>query len=151
MSCKGYIYKHTNKVNGKVYIGQTTQKPEIRWGRKGSNYSKQRLFRRAISEFGWDNFDHEVLEEVIADNKKDLKYMLNEREAYYILKYESIRNIKGYNTSIYYDKIRTTLTPKARRVIETYLNKGITLEEACKAYINNRETHKINKSRKRRG
>lgn len=27
-----YIYKHTNLINNKIYIGQTCQKPENRWG-----------------------------------------------------------------------------------------------------------------------
>ena len=35
------VYEHVNKVNGKRYIGTTSQKPEKRWGWKGSGYFNQ--------------------------------------------------------------------------------------------------------------
>ena len=53
-----YIYKHTSP-SGKVYIGQTCQKPEHRWD-NGKGY-KSGYFASAIKKYGWDNFKHEIL------------------------------------------------------------------------------------------
>ena len=45
MASKLYcIYMHKNKVNNKVYIGQTCQSPERRWGKNGINYYRQKNF-----------------------------------------------------------------------------------------------------------
>lgn len=54
------IYKITNKINGKAYIGQTKRKPTERWGRKGQGYEGQYL-GNAIKKYGWDNFSKEIL------------------------------------------------------------------------------------------
>lgn len=56
-----YIYKVTNKVNGKSYIGQTTQTVEKRWKKHQSCviHGKERgspAFHRAILKYGVDNF-----------------------------------------------------------------------------------------------
>ena len=44
------IYIHKNKINGKVYIGQTSQKPEKRWdnGRGYETSSKVKLVYKII-------------------------------------------------------------------------------------------------------
>ena len=53
------IYKHTSP-SGKVYIGQTGQKPEYRWD-NGNGYEGCTLFFNAINKYGWNNIQHEVL------------------------------------------------------------------------------------------
>ena len=56
-----FVYCHTNKINGKKYIGITCKKkPEYRWGKNGKNYSDQ-IFGKAIEKYGWDIFEHEIL------------------------------------------------------------------------------------------
>ena len=55
------VYRHINKINNKMYIGITAQKPENRWGASGSNYKGSPYFYNAINKYGWDNFIHEVL------------------------------------------------------------------------------------------
>lgn len=54
------VYKHTNLINGKVYIGITSKQPEQRW-RNGLGYMGQGYFWKAIKKYSWDNFKHEVL------------------------------------------------------------------------------------------
>lgn len=61
------VYKHTNKINGKSYIGITSRKPEQRWGKNGINYGSVNkthgCFYDAILKYGWDNFTHDILVE----------------------------------------------------------------------------------------
>lgn len=86
------IYIHKNKINGKIYIGQTCQDVEKRWkngeGYKGANNK----FYNAIKKYGWDNFEHKVLEDNIKTQTE-----ANRLECYYIELYDSIAN--GYNTA----------------------------------------------------
>lgn len=85
------IYKHTNKKNGKVYIGQTIQKPEDRW-KNGAGYRSCVKFYNAIQKYGWDNFEHEILEQKEMTQKE-----ADEKENYYISFYNSQNDEKGYN------------------------------------------------------
>ena len=92
----GYIYKVTNKINGKIYIGQTIQSVKDRWYRHcgKSGISKAELnthFKRAILKYGKENFTIETIE--VCDSTE-----LNDREKFYISYYNSY--INGYNSTI---------------------------------------------------
>jgi group I intron endonuclease len=55
------VYAHTNKVNGKKYVGVTSQDPEKRWN-DGKGYTdRQPHMYNAIQKWGWENFEHEIL------------------------------------------------------------------------------------------
>lgn len=55
------VYIHKNKINGKVYVGITHYaNPEKRW-RGGRGYSRNTVFHKAITKYGWGNFEHIIL------------------------------------------------------------------------------------------
>ena len=90
----GLIYKATNIVNGKMYIGQTFQPLHRRILQhtnpcKGSKF----LFQRAIALYGPENFKFEVVEENIPET------LIDEREQYWIKHYNTLfwSNPLGYN------------------------------------------------------
>lgn len=85
------IYLHRNKINGKIYIGQTCNKPEYRWGKEGLGYQRQAFFA-AIQKYGWENFEHEILETGLSQEQA------NEKEIFYIQKYNSYN--EGYNATL---------------------------------------------------
>ena len=80
------IYKVTNKINGKVYIGQSVDIGK-RW-RQHMTAKDDIYFHKAIQKYGVENFEWEVIEQC---KKKDL----DEREIYWIEYYDSFN--KGYN------------------------------------------------------
>lgn len=94
---RGIIYKYTNKINGKVYIGQTTD--EIKRKASHRNSKKEDHFHRAIRKYGFENFDYEVVFETISKDKDRLKYLLDTMEKYFIKKYNSFGE-GGYNCTL---------------------------------------------------
>lgn len=84
------IYKYTNKLNDKVYIGRTCKSLKMRAGHNGSRYKGSHKFWNAIQKYGWDNF----IGEVIVDNLTDEE--AGELEVKFIKEYDSVN--KGYNT-----------------------------------------------------
>lgn len=86
------IYMHKNKINNKVYIGQTIQKPEDRW-KNGKGYKNNYYFYNAIQKYGWDNFEHLILEQ----SDKWTQEECNDKEKYYIQLYNAADKNCGYN------------------------------------------------------
>lgn len=92
-----YIYKITNLINQKVYIGKTElPNPEDRWKEHKKEATRERSKTRAIysalNKYGIENFSFEIIEEII-DNS-----LLCEREIYWIAKYNSY--YEGYNETL---------------------------------------------------
>jgi len=85
-----YLYKHTNKINNKSYIGKT-ENPEKRWANNGYNYKTCPRFWSAIVAYGWDNFTHEIL--LTCENLNEI----NQKEKEYIQKYKTLDPNFGYN------------------------------------------------------
>lgn len=60
----GHIYKITNKVNGKAYVGKTTDTVQVRWGEHLKDSKRKRCANRplyrAIGKYGADAFKHRL-------------------------------------------------------------------------------------------
>lgn len=84
------IYKHTNKINGKSYIGQTSKTMEVRFEQHVKSKNSNSHFHRALRKYGRENFESEILE----CNIETIE-LSNGREIFWIEYYDSIEN--GYN------------------------------------------------------
>lgn len=92
MKDKFCVYSHTNKINGKKYIGITCKEhPEHRWGKDGKGYKTQ-PFYRAIEKYGWENFEHEIL-------YKDLTRPEAKKKEQELIKQFHTRFPDGYNVT----------------------------------------------------
>ena len=88
----GYVYKITNTVNNKSYIGATIHEPEkgrIKDHLSGSKKGN-RLIANAVKEYGKDAFTYEILEADVFDE------FLPNLEVAYIAHYNTIAP-HGYN------------------------------------------------------
>ena len=148
----GFIYKVTNNINNKVYIGQSIFDINKRF-KEHLNDSKnpnknQRPFYFAINKYGEENFSISLIEEV--DNKD-----LNEREKYWISFYRSyvgFEDCNGYNATLGGD---SKLTKDYQLIIDDYLitksktqtskNLGCCIETVSRALESN-HIQTINKS-----
>ena len=90
----GIIYKITNKINGKIYIGQTIQKRGFK-GRYHNNlykFTHNSHLKNSIKKYGIENFEiNEMFD--IAFSKDEL----NIKEELWILNLKSFDNKYGYN------------------------------------------------------
>lgn len=105
------IYKITNTLNNKVYIGcskdidRRWHEHRTRYKRKGKEYDK--LLYKAFRRSGIENFSFEVLEECKEEN-------LRVRENYWIKHYNSTRF--GYNElSLWEKRKKWRRKPKKRK------------------------------------
>ena len=86
------IYKATNNINGKVYIGQTIRTLQLRKKEHFRDAKKcNHSFANALNKYGEENFYWMVL------NECDDINLLNRLEDYYISCYDSMNREKGYN------------------------------------------------------
>ena len=90
----GFIYKITNDVNDKVYIGKTLSSIEKRFQEHKKDSSRphmeNRPLYRAMNKYGCDHFQIELVEESSIET-------LSQREEYWIDFYNSYEN--GYNAT----------------------------------------------------
>ena len=86
------IYKLTNTINGKIYVGQTWQYSiKKRGGPNGNAYRSCKKLHNAIRKYGWINFQYELL--VICHQQNMADYY----EDYFIIQYKSNQRKHGYN------------------------------------------------------
>lgn len=117
------VYKITNTLNGKIYIGKTIQALSTRWsqhksrGKKGNKKGKSHFFSlyEDMQLMGVENF----IIEIIDDTSTSLEE-LYKLEVEYIRKYDSVN--KGYNL-IYGDLINSEYLTNIER---THRNKIIS-------------------------
>lgn len=120
---KYFVYMHTNKINGKKYVG-ISKDYKKRW-RGGSGYRSQKKFHSAILKYGWQNFKHQILEKNLTLEEAYKK------EIEYIKEYDSIYN--GYNVSI-----------GGQSDVYTNVNGTKSIREQIKKNIDNDPDKKIN-------
>lgn len=96
-ACPG-IYKFTNKVNGKVYIGET-HNFKVRMQKYKCSHNKNKiihLITRAMLKYGIDGFHYQILEKFPEGTPKSV---LLDREEFWIRIYNATNKKIGYNIS----------------------------------------------------
>lgn len=84
------VYVHTSPSN-KKYVGMTSTSLEKRW-QSGKGYRTQ-VFYRAIQKYGWDNIEHEVVQDGLTKSEAE------ELERALIKEYKSNNPHYGYNVA----------------------------------------------------
>lgn len=109
----GLIYKITNKINGKIYIGETVQDFERRC--RPQAYKSCTALSAAFEKYGWENFDKQIIEDDIEES------LLASKEESYILQFNSMTP-NGYNIIQLYDGLNR-YTQETKDKISTSRNK----------------------------
>jgi predicted GIY-YIG superfamily endonuclease len=86
------IYKATNLINGKSYIGYTNELARRLKQHKQDSKNPKTYFHRAIKKHGWNNFQWDIIYQ-----SKERNHTLNEMEKYFIEEYNTFNN--GYNST----------------------------------------------------
>ena len=93
-SYTGHIYKCTNVLNGKLYIGKTINfEQRIKDHFSGNGNTK--AFSKAILKYGKDYFKVDIVCTIHSNKKENLIIVLSSLERFYIKKFNS--KLTGYN------------------------------------------------------
>ena len=100
---EGIVYVYTNTINGKQYVGETTQEDKRKWehlytATVNVNKAKTSKFYRAIRKYGYDKFTYEVLYKFESTDKDLVKETIRLKEIEYIELFDTYKN--GYNSTI---------------------------------------------------
>ena len=144
----GYIYKTTNLVNGKIYIGQ--KKSNVFLGDKYLGSGK--ILKMAIEKYGKENFSVELLHESL--NKLDLDameicYIYNYRDMGYSM-YNIANGGNGGDTFSNLSKERQDLV-RQKHSENSGMKKGSSGYEKRKATLLNNPEIMINANNLKRG
>lgn len=124
-----YIYKITNLINNKVYIGKTEISILGRWkdhckaAENPSDKDYDLYFHRAIRKYGKDNFTIEEID--TSEDSEELK----KKEKYWIAYYNSYE--KGYNSTLGGDG---QCKYNYDDIVNYYLNNNFSITETCKHF-----------------
>ena len=135
MKLTGVIYKITNIINNKVYIGQTVNTIKYRW-HKHCNSDGCRSLHNAILKYGKENFNIEIIETLPIEK-------LDEREIYWISFYKSNTKKFGYNILLGGNLGRKGFSKLSKEQINEIIEldkQGITHIEIGKKFNINRKT-----------
>lgn len=89
------IYKATNIINGKVYIGKTKRLLEERIREHKRDMQELKYyFYNALNKYGFSNFTWETIDTALTPEE------LNEKERYWINHYKSHDDKFGYNSTL---------------------------------------------------
>lgn len=137
MSCG--IYKITNLINNKCYIGQSIH-IERRWQehKQSANpanlsFDSTKHLYNAINKYGVNNFSFEIIEECEAS-------MLDSLECRYIKQFNSADSLYGYNTQLGGRSGRTATPAYVLEVIFELKQTNETMNELAKRLCLNRRT-----------
>ena len=131
-----YVYIIRNLVNHKVYIGQTKnlqQRKAVHFctARKGDC----RHLYTAMRQYGFENFIFEVLEECVDE-------LINQREKYWVTKFDSFNREKGYNLTSGGDHYEHTFE-SLQKIREARARQVFTSEHQEKKSLTLRKTNKL--------
>ncbi len=92
------VYKITNLINNKIYIGKSYISMKKRWSEHKKGRGNKHLFN-SINKYGINNFKFEILLAINTINELN-EINLNEIEIEYIRKYKSYISKFGYNKTL---------------------------------------------------
>lgn len=131
------IYRVTNLINNKIYIGQTKYSLKER---KHGHYSKMKdntYFHKALCKYNKNVFIWEIID------KADTIEELNKKEQYWIKYYDSFNKNKGYNLtmggegSIGYIPSEETRKKMRNRMLGNKYTLGFKVKEETKEKLRN--------------
>lgn len=134
------VYKVTNNINGKIYIGKTSNSLDGRKAQHLRDSKKSKFkFHRALKKYGYENFLWEVVFECHSEQELNLK------EIELIQNYNSFKN--GYNMTLGGEGQLGNTPSEKTRSIWSLQRKGVVPWNKGKKNLNSARYNKIKLSK----